>query len=292
MNLNLILLVLKLTMNELLKSIRAALYDRITSPLLSTFTIAWLAWNHRLIFVLFSSMKTHEKFIYIDTMLYQNWGEPLYSLIIFPSISTFLFQYFYPFPARLAFEYWREKKKELREIRQGIENDELLSREKSIELRNHGYIMKLDFDKQLESIEEELKDKNILIKTISTENDELKLELQKIKRSQPISRDKLITLSDKELETIAAEVLEEFNDNDLIILGLLTNALNMGKQVSFNYLKRSSDFENLELNVILDKLRDKDFVQEIHDDTSDTNEYVLTSKGKKYCLEHNINSNL
>ena len=59
---------------ELSKSVKAVLYDRISSPLLGTFAVSWVLWNHRFITVLLSNMEPIEKFKVVDTVLYPHLG--------------------------------------------------------------------------------------------------------------------------------------------------------------------------------------------------------------------------
>ncbi len=45
------------TLDAVKEEIKSAVSSRFNSPLLGTFIVSWLAWNHRLIFVLFSSLE-------------------------------------------------------------------------------------------------------------------------------------------------------------------------------------------------------------------------------------------
>lgn len=81
-------------MNELAKSIKAVLYDRIKSPLSGTLFLSWLVWNWKIIFlILFVSENkiTETKTDYIikhyNNHLHLIWG---------PIISTFILITLFP----------------------------------------------------------------------------------------------------------------------------------------------------------------------------------------------------
>ena len=78
---------------ELSKSVKAVLYDRISSPLLGTFAVSWVLWNHRFITVLLSNMEPIEKFKVVDTVLYSTWDSLLWKMAAFPLLTTALFNF-------------------------------------------------------------------------------------------------------------------------------------------------------------------------------------------------------
>lgn len=60
-------------LGDIYQSVKATLYDRVSSPLWGAFSISWVAWNHRMLIVLFSSQLPDQKFWYIGEYLYPDW---------------------------------------------------------------------------------------------------------------------------------------------------------------------------------------------------------------------------
>ena len=144
-------------MNELINSIKAQMYDRTTSPLSGSFILSWTLWNYKMIFVLFSSLGVVEKFDYISGFLYASWKDFLIIGLLYPLLTTFFFIFVYPYPARFAYEFWRNRQKELKEIRQKIEDETPLTMEESREIRHAVMQLEADYARELERKENEIR---------------------------------------------------------------------------------------------------------------------------------------
>lgn len=57
-------------LDDVIKTVKAQLYDRVTSPLSGAFIIAWCGWNWKFIVLLISDMPVIQKFSYAETTLY------------------------------------------------------------------------------------------------------------------------------------------------------------------------------------------------------------------------------
>ena len=123
-------------MDDLIKSFKAQMYDRVTSPLLSSFLISWAAWNHRLFLVIFSSdFKIKEKFQYIDNVLYPGLYEVGLRGFLWPLLSALALLLLYPIPGRWIYEYVHNEQKKLKEIQQRIDDETPLSKADAQKLR-------------------------------------------------------------------------------------------------------------------------------------------------------------
>lgn len=151
---------------EFSKSIKAVLYDRISSPLLGTFAVSWVLWNHRFFTVLLSGMEPIAKFEVIDTVLYPTVDCLLWRMVAFPLLTTVIFIFLYPYPARFVFEFTRKQQKHLKEIRQRIEDETPLTIAEAKELRSAALQAQLHYEKDMQALAEE--------------NQQLREELQKI----------------------------------------------------------------------------------------------------------------
>ena len=133
-------------MNDFLKSIKSHLYDKATSPLFGVFVLSWSAWNYKFLLVFFSSMLVDEKIDYIETFLYPGMSSCLLQGILYPLITTIIFIFLYPYPAKFVYRFTRNRQKELRKIKQEIENGILLTVEESRQLRRE--VLKIEIEHQ------------------------------------------------------------------------------------------------------------------------------------------------
>ncbi|MCP1339265.1 hypothetical protein NJR55_06620 [Idiomarina sp. M1R2S28] len=121
--------------DDLSRSIRANLYERITNPLLGAAAVAWVFWNYKLILILLSSITPAEKITFIEGVLYPSWYWSLLYLIALPLISSMVFLYAYPIPAKYVYRYTRTQLKELKRIKLEVEDETPASQEEHIQLR-------------------------------------------------------------------------------------------------------------------------------------------------------------
>jgi len=137
-------------MNDLLKSIKAHLYEKATSPLFGIFAISWALWNYKFILVLISSMKVADKLAYISEHFFVDISSSLLTGMLYPILTTVLVIFVYPYPAKFVYEFSRKKQKELREIKQTIEDETPLTVEESRKIRRELIELELKYEKELE----------------------------------------------------------------------------------------------------------------------------------------------
>jgi hypothetical protein len=142
-------------MDDLIKSFKAQLYDRVTSPLLSSFLISWAVWNHRLIFVLTTSdLKLNERFSFVDNILYPTWIQVIGRGIAWPLLSALALLLLYPIPGRWIYEYVRKEQKRLKEIQRRIDDDTPITQEQAKELKAAIRKADADFQKEIDERDE------------------------------------------------------------------------------------------------------------------------------------------
>lgn len=137
-------------LDDLAKTVKAQLYERVSSPLLGAFAISWLAWNYRFMLVLVSSMPVAEKFAYIDSNIFNSYQNIFLHGTLYPLLTTLSLIFIYPFPAKFVYEYWRTRQRELKEIQQRIDDETPLTREEARELRHETLNARLEFEQELE----------------------------------------------------------------------------------------------------------------------------------------------
>ena len=138
-------------LDDLSKSIKAQLYERVSSPLLARSCLSWVAWNYRVIMVLVSSMPFTEKISYIDTHIFPTYQQVLLQGSLYPLLTALFLIFAYPIPAKYVYEHWRKRQRELKEIQQRIDDETPLSREDARVIRREALKASLDYDKEIQS---------------------------------------------------------------------------------------------------------------------------------------------
>jgi len=119
------------------KTIKAILYDRISSPLFGTFLLSWCGWNWRLIFLFLtdSSTKVAAKFQYVDTALYPSNSVTFVYGFLLPATTTAFFLYIYPRIARVVYGHWREEQNRLKNLQIEKDGETPLKQEEAREIK-------------------------------------------------------------------------------------------------------------------------------------------------------------
>jgi len=226
-------------MNELVKSFKANLYDKVSSPLFGAFIISWCVWNWRLILIIFSDIPVYEKLSYIDTEIYSDIKIFICYLIAYPLVSSIAFLVFYPFPARLIFMHWRQQQQKLKEIQQKIDKETLISKEDAELLRIEIYETESKYLKEIERL-------NIKIKELdSNKNNETSNEDSHNEESSDIDKE----FFDKYIDEISIILNSTIKNNGTLDLVQLTNKFDhknkniieyvISTLIQLKYLKRT-----------------------------------------------------
>ena len=56
---------------DIYNAIKATLYERVSSPFISSFILSWCVFNYKILFILFSNMETRYKFYEIEVLQLQ-----------------------------------------------------------------------------------------------------------------------------------------------------------------------------------------------------------------------------
>lgn len=146
-------------MDDLIKGIKAQLYDRLSSPLFFTFAISLLAWNYRPALIFVSSLSPQDKFLALDLLSLTWEREQLYwlsHLLFFPLATTAFYIFVLPWAEKIVFEYTLERKKDLKLARQKIEDETPVSNEEARELRSLAEAVYKEHDAIIKSRQEEI----------------------------------------------------------------------------------------------------------------------------------------
>lgn len=125
----------KNTLDAVKEEIKDAVSARFSSPLLVAFIISWLAWNHRLIFVLFSDLDVDKRFAFIDENLYPTALAFIGLHILGPFVSALLYIYVLPWPTEWVYKWNLKRQSRLRYAKLQQEGERLLSEQEGLQLR-------------------------------------------------------------------------------------------------------------------------------------------------------------
>lgn len=136
-------------LEELSKTVKAQLYERVSSPLLGSFILAWCGWNYKFILVLISSMDVDKKIAFINANLYPSTWDRALEAFIYPLATTIILIFVYPWPARWVFSFSRRQQVALKKLQQAIDDDTPLSIEDARELRRSNNKIAADFEEEI-----------------------------------------------------------------------------------------------------------------------------------------------
>ncbi|WP_313250743.1 hypothetical protein [Stenotrophomonas sp.] len=123
------------TLDAVKEEVKNAVSTRFNSPFLGAFIVSWLAWNHRLIFVLFSGMTVDERFHYIDERLYPTAAVFAWMHIVGPILSALAYILLLPWPTEWVHKWNLTRKLRLKYAELSSEGNRLLTQEESDEYR-------------------------------------------------------------------------------------------------------------------------------------------------------------
>jgi len=148
---------------DILKSTKEQLLERISSPIIGSFVIAWSLWNYKFFVILFSANTATQTFNLINQIVFPTTGDFILRGMLAPAVTAAIYIFLYPYPALYVFRFTKERQREQNAARQQIENETLLSKEESIKI--YSEIRKADaahreeverLNKEIERLKDEL----------------------------------------------------------------------------------------------------------------------------------------
>lgn len=177
-------------MKDLTKEVNSRLYERVTSPLYSTFILSWIVTNWKFFYVTIFLNKEDvgmSKLTFIQNVLYPNWCIGPLMLFLIPAISTFCFIWVIPYVVNLAFEKTEQFKIKRRVKRLELLGKSVIDGEKYLELRE-------SYTKRTNELLNVFKEK----KKIDSEINEQKLKLTELQH--------ILTGKEQQLQTYRADI--------------------------------------------------------------------------------------
>lgn len=121
--------------NDLLTSAKDSIMERLASPLLGSFVLAWGLWNYKFMVILLSAASVTTTFHLIDTIAFPDLSTTLLRGILYPFISALGYVFVYPYPAKFVYTFTQKRQREINQVKRQIEEETLLTLEQSRALR-------------------------------------------------------------------------------------------------------------------------------------------------------------
>lgn len=141
-------------MDEIKKSIQLILYERVSSPLSGALIFSWCAWNWRVLYNLLAPeplFSIKQRLEVVHVLL-----SDLYHSIYFPIGSALFLVLIYPIATTGALWAWLNYRKIQNNIKLNIEGQQLLTLEKSLELRTRLRTLEEAYSKLLTEKDQEI----------------------------------------------------------------------------------------------------------------------------------------
>jgi hypothetical protein len=126
-------------MDDFMKTVKAQLYERVTSPLVFAVVVSWALWNYRFVLIVLSSLSATDKFFAIEMLPSQYASSFAYWVqfgFLYPLLSASFYLFLLPIPSRRVYEYVRKEQKKLKEIQTRIDDETPLTQEEARLLRS------------------------------------------------------------------------------------------------------------------------------------------------------------
>lgn len=117
-------------LDDLMKSAKESIVDRLSNPFLFSFAASWCGWNYKFIMILLSEDSILTTVWLVETVAFPlPWSHPLLRGFLYPLATSALFLLLYPHPTRIAYAYLRRQMVRQNQERQQIDKETLLTRE-------------------------------------------------------------------------------------------------------------------------------------------------------------------
>jgi len=150
---------------DIQNSIKAKLYDYTYTPFMSSAIIAWVVLNHKYLLIYFGDSKLEDKLFCLDNYDFSiklfSYDIPYSMNIFIPILFGLFYVFIYPEISKIFYEYTLKRTKELKVIKQSIEDETPITREEARQIREDINSLTLERDElleQLTSIEKKYED--------------------------------------------------------------------------------------------------------------------------------------
>jgi hypothetical protein len=163
-------------LKDIQNSIKAKLYDFTYTPFMSSMVIAWIILNHKYILIYMATYDLDEKLMLLNEYSFSScilWFDlPFAMNVIFPIIFGLFYTFLYPIVSEIFYKYTLERTKELKKIKQSIEDETPITQEEARGIR--GLINELTTERN------ELQEKLVSVEKRYTEDNQIEISKLKV----------------------------------------------------------------------------------------------------------------
>ncbi|MDB5815515.1 MAG: hypothetical protein JWN23_2632 [Rhodocyclales bacterium] len=145
-----------MSIDELLKTAKETLAERISSPLTGSFAVAWCLWNYKFLVILLSTAGVSQTFRLIDTVAFPDTRSLILRGMLYPVFSALVYVFGYPYPARIAYAFTLKRRREANQSKQQIEEETLLTLQQSRALRTEYFERERKFEGNIDRLNSEI----------------------------------------------------------------------------------------------------------------------------------------
>lgn len=197
----------------------------------------------------------------------------LYGLLL-PLLTAFIYIFAYPFPAKFVYKYHKQKQKELREIKQEVEGDELLTVKQSRELRSQLFNLEEQHSKETQDLRSEIAQ----LKSQANFNDaQVNIDLKKAREEVKKLKEVINKLKNPEINN-------KHYENELLVLNILSD--NKGNMI-YSDLISETKLKHSFAEFICEQLQNKGLVSITNGIYTDKKIY-LQQKGREYLVDNGL----
>ena len=221
-------------LEEFEKSVKATLYDRLTSPLIGSLVTAWSICNYKFFLIILSNLSFAEKSVALenyfsrsnDFIRFLNWilscfnrGEitsPTFCYYLntyaIPACWAVIYIFVYPWAAEKVFKKWQNYIEKKREIKNEIEKKRRITVEEAEELYKACLKKKNEITELMQNSENELKEWKDRYNLLLNEKQQLKERLEKYEPTPVVLTDDMI-VDETEISAKAYDILKKIVDS-------------------------------------------------------------------------------
>lgn len=291
-------------LKELQDSVKARLYDFQSTPFLASVIISWILINHKYLMIYFSDYDLEEKIILLDC-LYDSYLLKALCFYVLPILFGLFYVFIYPKINKYFYDFTLQKRKELKKIKQKIEDETPLSQKEANELMQTNFTLqdekdelyrkynalKQEYEVKLEEdkkgLRNEIDAQTIFHEKLGIELSDLKENINKLSKENEKLKNENNNFKNKLAENIKPSknsFPNKYNLSDLEI-----KILKYLYESNFTHMHKSTlekeISDKLRINIIkaqnlIAELRVKDILG-----TNASTYIILTTKGQKIVLD-------
>ncbi|MBI5450656.1 MAG: hypothetical protein HY940_04795 [Gammaproteobacteria bacterium] len=243
--------------DDLLKSAKESISERLGNPLLGSFSVAWCLWNYKFLVILFSAASVSRTFNLIETVAFPDAWSIFTRGVGFPLVTALLYVFVYPYPARYVYAFTLKRQREINQIKRQIEEETPLTLEESKRIRA-GYV-------QLERKNQETIDR------LNEEVARLKAALDQIQKIE----------SDSPKLALSEKLYGQLEPTQLDLLKTLEES---GGRVALSQLLNRSSESKIKTEFDIGELERRELIHKSFDRDIEENVFAFTHEGRRVLL--------